>query len=120
MKQFQPSTPRAALAFGALALTTLVLGLSIVVPANLVSDTDGLRATASASRPVLPAPAEDIIAPDHAAVVSVREPDLIHAHSSSAPAASQAVDRTALGPAAVVHAHCPFRANTKAADSHSI
>jgi hypothetical protein len=119
MKQFQPSTPRAALAFGALALTTLVLGLSIVVPANLASDSDGPRA-AAASRTVLPASAEDIIAPDHAAVFSVREPDLIHANSSSAPAASQAVDRTALGPAAVAHAHCPFRANAKAVDSHSI
>lgn len=119
MKQFQPSTPRAALAFGALALSTLVLGLSIIVPANLVSDADGLRATA-ASRTVLPAPAEDIIAPDHAAVFSVREPDLMHAHSSSAPAASKAVDRNALGPEAVAHAHCPFRAKAKAADSHSI
>ena len=119
MKQFQPSTPRAALAFGALALSTLVLSLSIIVPANLVSDTDGLRA-AAASRTVLPAPAEDIIAPDHAAVFSVQEPDLIQAHSSNAPAASQAVDRTALGPVAVAHAHCPFRTNAKAADSHSI
>lgn len=120
MKQFQPSTPRAALAFAALALTTLVLGLSIIVPANLVSDTDGLRATASASRPVLPAPAEDIIAPDHAAVFSVREPDLIQAHSSSAPAASHAIDRTAQGPAAVVPARCRSLSHAKAAQSHAI
>lgn len=119
MKQFQHSTPRPALAFCALALSTLVLGLSIVVPANLASDTDGLRA-AAASRTVLPAPAEDIIAPDHAAVFSVREPDLIHAHSSSAPAASQAVHRTALGPASVAHARCRSLSNAKAAGSHSI
>ena len=120
MKQFQPSTPRAALAFGALALTTFVLALSIVVPANLATDTDGLRAAAAASKTVLPAPDEDITAPDHAAVFSVREPDLIQAHSSSAPAASQAVDRSAHGQVAATHAHCPFRANAKAAGSHSI
>ena len=119
MKQFQPSTPRAALAFGALALSTLVLGLSIIVPASLVSDTDGLRATASASGAVVPAPAEDIIAPDHAAVFSVREPDLIQAHSSSAPAASQAVHRTALRQVAVAHARCRSLSNAKAAGSHS-
>jgi hypothetical protein len=117
MKQFQPSTPRAALAFGALALTTLVLGLSIVVPANLVSDTDGLRA-AAASRTVLPAPTEDAIAPGHAAVFGAGEPDLIQAASRSTATAVQAADRSDLAPAAV--ARCRSLAKGKAAHSHSI
>ena len=118
MNRFEPMIPRPALAATAVALTTIVLGLSIVVPANLASDSQRLRA-AAASTTVVPAPTENAIAPAHAEVSGVREPVLIRTHSRSVPAASQSAAGEAAGPVAVAGALCRPLADGEAADSHS-
>jgi hypothetical protein len=52
MKRFHPSTPRAAAAIAALAMTLITFGLAIVVPATF--DADGIGDRAQASNAVSP------------------------------------------------------------------
>lgn len=46
MKQYKPSTPRAAFAIAALAMTTITFGLVIALPAALESGSGGALAQA--------------------------------------------------------------------------
>lgn len=52
MKRFEPSTPRAAAAVAALAMTLITFGLAIVVPATIEAggDDDRAQATNAVSR----------------------------------------------------------------------
>ena len=65
MNRYEPSTPRAAFAFAAVALTALTLGLSVVVPAHM--DTS----KAAAPTMILVSEATRIARTD---VIAVREP----------------------------------------------
>ena len=65
MNRYEPSTPRAAFAFAAVALTALTLGLSVVVPAQM--DTS----KAAAPTMILVSEATRIARTD---VIAVREP----------------------------------------------
>jgi len=66
MNRYEPSTPRAAFAFAAVALTALTLGLSVVVPAQM----DTSKAAAPTMILVSDAPTR-IARTD---VIAVREP----------------------------------------------
>ncbi len=59
MKRFQPSTPRAAAAITALAMTLITFGLAIVVPATLETGGGGNRAQATNAVP--PAAIEHVV-----------------------------------------------------------
>ena len=66
MNRYEPSTPRAAFAFAAVALTALTLGLSVVVPAQM--DTS----KAGAPKTIVVSDAPTLVA--RIDVIAVREP----------------------------------------------
>ena len=72
MKHYETSTPRAAFAVAAVAMTAITVALLIVVPAKVEPDSSGLVA----SKRVIPAPIEVVINPTRIDVVAVREPSL--------------------------------------------
>ena len=117
MNQFQPSLPRAALAASAVALTAMVLGLSIIVPANLATGDPALRA-AAAARIVLPGASETAIGPGQAAWDGPEDQGVIHVHAASAPTAAAVADASGPGQGAVVPVRCPH-ARDKGAHVHS-
>ena len=118
MNQFQPSTPRAALAASAVALTALVLGLSIVLPASLGTDEQELRAAAAmAALPVVPL--EAVVVTEQVVRDGVEDAVVMRESSSDAsPRATRIVAHSEAQPTAAA-AHCPH-AKAKAAHSHAI
>ena len=102
MNQFQPSTPRAALAASAVAFTALVLGLSIVVPASLGTEAELRPAAAGAALPVVQL--EPIIVTERAALDGA-EDVVLHETPSDVSAMSTRV--SASGDAHAANAHCP-------------
>jgi len=118
MNQFQHSTPRAALAASAVALTAFVLGLAIVLPASLGTDEQGLRAAAAAEA-VLTVPLEPILVTEQVARDGVEDAVVMRESSSDAsPRATRIVARSEAQPTAAAP-HCPL-AKAKAAHSHAI
>ena len=75
MKHYERSTPRAAAAIAAVAMTAITIALLIVVPAKVEPDSSEFVAL-GASKRVMPAPTEVVINPAHIDVVAVREPSL--------------------------------------------
>lgn len=69
MKRFQHSTPRAAAAVAALAMTLITFGLAIVLPATLANDGNGDRA--QAANAVSPAAIDRVLV---AVNVNIRRP----------------------------------------------
>jgi hypothetical protein len=69
MKRFEPSTPRAAAAVAAVAMTLITFGLLIVVPAML--ETDGNGGRAQATNAVSPAAIDRVLV---AVNVNIRRP----------------------------------------------
>jgi hypothetical protein len=47
MKEYKPSTPRAAIAIAALVMSIITFGLVVVVPATINSDSGDTRAQAA-------------------------------------------------------------------------
>ena len=123
MNQFQPSTPRAALAASAVALTALVLGLSIVLPASLETDAEGLRA-AAAARVILPVvQLEPLVVTEQFALDGAEDAVVMRETSSDAALRATRVAATSNAqPSGPVQAHCPHAKATqaKAASSHAI
>jgi len=117
MNQYQPSTPRAALAIGAAAMTTIVLGLSIIVPASLQPDQEASR-TAVSFQAAIPAPLDGVVVLPRMEVVGVAASDLVQTRSGAL-AEVQTADLGTAKPAAVARARCRSLAKGKAADSHS-
>jgi hypothetical protein len=115
MNQYQPSTPRAALAIGAAAMTTIVLGLSIIVPASLQPDQEASR-TAASLQAAIPAPLDGVLVLPRMEVLGVAASDLVQTRSG---AEVQTADLGTAKPAAVARARCRSLAKGKAADSHS-
>jgi len=113
MNQFQPSTPRAALAASAVAFTALVLGLSIVVPASLGIDAG--RSTSAVS--VLPVVQLEAITVTEQAALDGAEDVVLHETPSEA--SSMATRVSASTHADLANAHCPH-AKAKAARSNAI
>jgi hypothetical protein len=115
MNQFQLSTPRAALAASAVALTAFVLGLSIVLPANLETDAQGLRAAA-----VVTVPLEPIFVIEQVARDGVEDAVVMRESSGDAsPRATRIVAGSDEHPTTAAAAHCPL-AKAKAAHSQAI
>ena len=82
MSRYQTSTPRAAFAFTAAALTALTIGLAVVLPANLDSGHAASRplATVGAAAPALAGVSTEVsIIPARIEVRGVREPELARA-----------------------------------------
>jgi hypothetical protein len=76
MNRYEPSTPRAASAIAAVAMTAITVVLFIAVPAKVEPDSSGLVAL-GASKHVMPAPTEVVINPAHIDVVAAaRAPSL--------------------------------------------
>jgi len=117
MNQFQASTPRAALAASAVALTALVLGLSIVLPANLQTDEQGLRAPAAEA--VVTVPLEPIFVTEQIARDGVEDAVVHESSSDASPGATRVVASSNAHAASASGAHCPH-AKAKAAHSQSI
>ena len=121
MNQFQPSTPRAALAASAVALTALALGLSIVLPANLETDAQGPRATAAA-RAVLPVvQLEPIVVTEQLALDGAEDAVVMRETSSDASLRATRVVASEAQPATAAQARCPHAKaeQAKAASSHA-
>ena len=74
MNRYNATTPRAAAGAAALAATVLVIGLSVIVPARMISAPADLRA--AASTPVVL---------DRIEVCADRNPELVSAHSTDVP-----------------------------------
>jgi len=118
MNQFQPSTPRAALAASAVALTALVLGLSIVLPANL-ADEQGLREAASTGAVLPVVPLESVLVTEHIAPDGAEDAVVVRESSGDTSArATRVVATSEAQPATAARAHCPH-AKAKAAQSHA-
>ncbi len=82
MKRYEPRTPRAALAIGAVAMTALTLGMMVAAPALL--DSGAMERTVlAAPASVSPAPAEVTIIPSRIDVGGVREPAVATAAQSN-------------------------------------
>ena len=79
MNRYNATTPRAAAGAAALAATVLVIGLSVIVPARMISAPADLHGQAAASTPVLL---------DRIEVCAERNPELVSAHSRDVPAIS--------------------------------
>jgi hypothetical protein len=116
MNQFQPSTPRAALAASAVAFTALVLGLSIVVPASFGPDADRSMTAVS----VLPVVQLEPITVIEQAALDGAEDVVLHETPTEAAAMSTRV--SASSDANVANAHCPHAKSkaVPAARSHAI
>jgi len=117
MNQFQPSTPRAALAASAVALTALVLGLSIVVPANLAGD-QGLMEAASTGAVLPVVPLESVIVTERIAPDGAEDAVMRESSGDASARATRVVATSEAHPATAVRAHCPH-AKAKAAQSHA-
>ena len=79
MNRYNATTPRAAAGAAALAATVLVIGLSVIVPARMSSSPAAVDVQTFASTPVVL---------DRIEVCAERNPELVSAHSSDAPAIS--------------------------------
>ena len=79
MNRYNATTPRAAAGAAALAATVLVIGLSVIVPARMISAPADFRAQAAVSTPVVL---------DRIEVCADRNPELVSAHSTDVPAIS--------------------------------
>jgi hypothetical protein len=76
MNEYLTSTPRAPLAIAAVVMTTITLGLSVLVPATMDAGTPQFRAMAAPSRVAPPVTEVAVVPPriDSIEVVAVREP----------------------------------------------
>lgn len=95
MNRYPTSTPRAAFAFAAAALTALTIGLAVVLPASLDSGRAASRplAAVGAAAPALAGASTEVsIIPARIHVQGVREPEL-----AAAPAAAVDVRRDRQG-----------------------
>lgn len=81
MNRYQPSTPRAAIGFIAVALTAMTIGLMVVVPAKFGNGGQEALTLAKAA----PAPTEVTISPATIDVVGVREPTVASAQAAGTP-----------------------------------
>ena len=76
MSRYQTSTPRAAFAFTAAALTALTIGLAVVLPASMETGSAANRTLATATPALGVAATEVSIIPARIHVQGVREPEL--------------------------------------------
>ena len=83
MNRYQTSTPRAALAIAAIALTALTLGASVIAPAKMDSGSTEVRALAAQNSVT---PTQVVIDPARIEVFGVREPGFISVHVRNVPA----------------------------------
>jgi len=74
MNRYQISSPRKAFAVASFAMTAITIGLSVVVPAKLRSDTNDVRSLAALTV-VAPARVDAVPGRLHIDVVGVREPE---------------------------------------------
>jgi len=78
MNRYESATPRAAFGIAALAMTALVIGLSVVLPAKLEPRGEQ-RALAVA--PIVRTDATEVAVIPAVDVIAVREPQMVQDHS---------------------------------------
>ena len=85
MNAYHTSTPRAALAIAAIALTALTLGVSVVAPAKMEPGSSE-AAPLAAQNTVAPAAIQAVIDPARIEVIGVREPGFLPVQARNVPA----------------------------------
>lgn len=86
MNHYQISSPRRVFAIGAVAMTAITMGLAVVVPAQIQSQSGDLDPrTVAASKAMTPAQVEVVASPLRVEVVGIREPELISVQVRNAP-----------------------------------
>ena len=78
MNRYESATPRAAFGIAALAMTALVIGLSVVLPSKLET---GNEQRALAAAPAIRMDASEIAIIPAIDVYGVREPQMVQDHS---------------------------------------
>ena len=84
MSHYQISSPRKAFAVAAVAMTAITIGLSVVIPATILSDARDER-TVAPTKAVTPARVEVAASRLHVHIVGTRDPELISVQVRSAP-----------------------------------